>query len=250
MFTIKNEYETPNGIIIDNIRNIHFEKFSDVAGNLGTSITESHKDDGSSFEYTTDGIYLYRSPYDPNKGLRVYKDVADYPYLGHDDYKLVSKLQERQKNIKLSEFPTGIITIGNQVIGQEIPFYDNSKTIYDYFKEGNLIKRPTEFYLEILKILKEMLDSGILYTDLHSKNFLVNNITEMVNIIDFESNYVFIDNNSSYSYDSMINNLKLTLLNKLNSICGIVLDRSYKNAKTLEEIEEVILEEDYKLKVK
>lgn len=245
---IKKEFKTNQGKIIP-VRNINFESLSDLRNNIGKFVAESKPEDSSNFEINEDGVFLFRSLYDKKKGLRIYKDYNLYKYVHHDDYTIVSKLQEKQKNIKLSEFPTGILTIENKIIGQEIPLYDNSKTIFDYFKEGNMKKRPTQFYLEILKILKELFDNGIMYRDVHARNFLVENITEIINIIDFESIFVSFDK-LPYTYSALINNYKVGLINILNSICGIEFSEDFKKANTLEEVEEVILKEDYKLKIK
>ena len=46
---------------------------------------------------------------------------------------------------------------------------ENQKSV----KEGKMKKRPTQFYLEILNILKELYKEGITYQDAHKRNFLV-----------------------------------------------------------------------------
>jgi len=245
---IKNEFKTTEGKVIT-VRNVNFESLEDLHNNIGNFLAESKLDDSSDFEINEDGIYLFRCLYDKSKALRLYKDFNLYKYTYHDDYGIVSKLQEKQKDIKLSEFPTGIITVENKVIGQEVPFYDNSKTIYEYFKDGNMKKRPTQFYLEILNILRELSNNGIIYIDVHKGNFLVENITEIVNIIDFESGFLNFGNLPS-SYVPMINNFKISLINILNSVCNIRFDNNLNKVDTLEKLEEVLLEEDYKLKVK
>ncbi|MBR6689935.1 MAG: hypothetical protein IKL65_01220 [Bacilli bacterium] len=250
MLIIKNEFQATDGTIYDNVRNIHYEKKEDLFGNVGTFIAESSKQDSKDFEISEEGVYVYRSFYDKSKGLRIYKDYGSYQYTHYDDYKLISKLQKKQKDIKLSEFPTGVVTIENKVIGQEMPFYENSDPIGAYFNSGKMQKRPTHFYLEVLKILKELYKEGIVYTDVHTKNFLINNITEVVNIIDFEEPFVHVDNASPHQYLIMIENLKLYLLDKLNAMVGVKFDNSYEKADTLEEIEEVVKECDHKLKIK
>jgi len=108
-------------------------------------------------------------------------------------------------------------------------------------------KRPTQFYLEILKILKELCNEGIYYTDIHTKNFLINNVNEVINLIDFEKNFIYLDNQRNFAYSSMINNLKFYLINILNRVSDIKLNESYEKAETLEEIEEIVKEKDNKL---
>lgn len=250
MLIIKNEFQATDGTVYDNVRNIHYEKKEDLFGNLGTFIAESSKQDSKDFDISEEGVNVYRSFYDKNKGLRIYKDYGSYLYTNYNDYKLISKLQKKQKNVKLSEFPTGVVTIENKVIGQEMSFYENSDPIGVYFNSGKMKKRPTHFYIEVLKILKELYNEGIIYTDIHTKNFLINNITEVVNIIDFEEPFVHIDSTYASHYLTMIENLKFYLFDRLNPIVGIQFDELYKKANTLEEIEEVVKECDYKLKIK
>ena len=242
---IKNNYIDNTGQIYE-VRNVNFENLQDFRKAQKKFISES-SNNGSSL--SEDGIYLYKSSYDETKGLRVYKDINLYQYTHHCDDKIVFELQKRQKNIKLSQLPTGILTIENKIVGQEVPLYENSKTIYDYFKEGNMKKRPTQFYLEILYILRELYNEGITYKDAHRRNFLVENITEIVNIIDFEDQLVDFSNLQS-TYDTMIINFKTYLIDKLNYIVNVCFGDDYKKAKTLEQLEEVLLEEDYKFKLK
>lgn len=242
---IKKNYIDNTGKVFE-VRNVNFENLEDFRKVQDKFISES-SNNGSSL--SEDGIYLYKSSYDETKGLRVYKDINLYQYTGYYDHKIVSELQKRQKNIKLSKFPTGILTIENKIVGQEVPLYKNSKTIYDYFEEGAMKKRPTQFYLEILNILKELCNEGIIYQDAHRRNFLVDNITEIVNIIDFESNLVDFSN-LKCTYDAMITNFKVYLIDVLNLIVDVCFGDDYKKSKTLEQLEEVLLEEDYKLKIK
>lgn len=249
MIIIKNEFKDRYGIIY-NVRNINVTSPLELSSVLGKYVASSSPENENDFDLKEEGINLFRSKLDSSKAFRVYKDQNIYEYTNHNDHIIISELQKRQKNIKLSEFPTGIITIENKVVGQEIPFYENSETIYKYFKEHNMKKRPTEFYLEVLKILKELYSEGIVYTDIHTKNFLINNINEIVNIIDFEDSFIYLDGRTEFAYPTMINNLKFYLLDILNKIKGIEFSSSYDKAETLEQIEEVVIEADYKLKVK
>lgn len=249
MIEIKNEYKDKNGIIY-NVRNINVDEPKELTEILGKLVNFSSPENEDDFEIYEDGVNIFLSKFDPTKAFRLYKDHNIYEYTNHSDHIIVSELQKRQKNIKLSEFPTGIVTIKDKVMGQEIPFYENSETIYKYFKEHNMKKRPTEFYLEVLKILKELCNEGIVYTDIHTRNFLINNITEVANIIDFEDSFIYLDGRTEFAYSTMINNLKFYLLNILNKIKGIEFNNSYDKAETLEQIEEVVRETDYKLKVK
>ena len=249
---IKDEFKPSGGEIIQ-IRNVNFESLDDFRENLGKSICISHREDCSNFILNEEGAYICRSKYDFTKALKIYKDVNFYKYTSHSDYKVVSRLQQKQSNVKLTEFPTGILTIEDCVIGQEIPFYDNSVTLHDYFVSGNMKKNPTKFYLDILKILKELCNEGIIYTDVHRRNFMVNKITEMLNVIDFDNTFLNFDN-SKTAYMAMLNNLKSCIISGLNLInfsdFSYEIDEKFKGVCNLEEIEQIILEVDNKLKIK
>lgn len=249
---IKNEFKIERNEII-NIRNINFESLDDFRENLGESICISHREDHSNFSLEEDGSYIYRSKYDFTKALKIYKDINFYKYTSHSDYKIVSRLQQKQANVKLSKFPTGILTIEDYVIGQEIPFYENSVTLHDHFVSGNLKKRSTQFYLDILKILKELCNEGIIYKDVHRRNFVVNKATEILNIIDFDDAFLNFDN-STTSYIAMLRNLKSCIITGLNltsySEYSYEIDKQFNDAHTLEEIDQILLETDNKLKIK
>lgn len=249
MLIIKNNFITKDGIVLKNVRNVHFECKEDLFGNIGQFLAESCKDSKSHFDLDENGVYLFKSTYDNLKGLRLYKDYGNYMVTFHNDENLIYELQKRQSKIKKSKFPTGVVTIEDKVIGQEVHLFENQKTILNYF-ENNNIEIPTKFYLDILGILKEMYYEGITYSDVHTKNFLIDEIENILNIIDFETGYVTFDNTSKSGYETMIINLKYELLNRLNKLCGIKFSNDYEKAKTLEEIEYVVMEADYKLKVK
>ena len=242
---IKDNYVDQSGNVYK-IRNINYECLEKARFNFGTFLKESKSSnfgyDGDDF----DGIYLYKSKYDDKKALRIYKDFMHYKYVGHPDQKIIYELQQRQKFVKFTEFPTGIVTIENSVIGQEIPYYDKYEPIRYIFKNNKYKDHPTNYYVQILKILIELFDVGITYQDIHSNNFLFNSIDEDIKLIDFESFQVKFDEGKNCNYNFMIDNLKfmITLLNRMS---GIEFDYNFERAQTLEEIEESILENQKKL---
>lgn len=248
MSNISMGYINSRGELFENIRNIKCEDKRPFL--FGKFYTENKKyDDSLNFSDIdeSNGVYIYKSFYDDKKALRIYRDFINYQCTCHNDEKLVSELQKRQKNIKLTEFPTGIVTMENKVIGQEIPLYENHIDILDYFEDKSLVKSPTSYYIEILKILKELYNNGIIYSDVHGRNFLVSRIEDTIKLIDFESDRIAFDQDMKYKYTNMINNLKAMLYN-LNSFYNIDFKDNFKKAKTLEEIEECVREKHYELK--
>lgn len=232
MLNIKNEYIDNKGNNY-NIRNICLDDKSDMM-NLGKYLTETKRELGyfySSSDNLTEGVYIYQSNYDPTKILRIYKDWINYKYVFHNDVELISQLQNLQKNIKLTEFPTGIITLDNYVVGQEMKYYEGYETLSKLNNGRNIIY----YYQQILNILKELENFGIIYTDIHSKNFMVKD--KDVKLIDFENDSIKLKY-GKVLYSDMINLLKF-MINSMNEKFNInfKLDKS----STLNEVEEEIM---------
>lgn len=232
MVNFKNEYIDYKGNKY-NIRNINLEETYDLNSKLCTFKTET-KRDPKHFDNLVNGVFIYKSKYEEGKALRIYKDFADYKYSYHDDAKIVSKLQEIQKNIKLTDFPTGIVTVENYVIGQEIIYYENYKTLQEQINDLKNIKEILYYYNEMLNILEELSNNGIIYNDLHYKNFMVNN--KSIKLIDFESGS-FSFSNSENDYNNMVSNIR-NLFNKINKILN--LNFKIEDSYTIKEIKDEI----------
>lgn len=240
---VKKGYEDKNGVKYDNLLNIHFEKKEDMATNLGKYVAETDYKENmflSSSWNLTNGIYLYQSYFDPKIALRIYRDFASYKYVHHDDAKLIKELLERGKNVLLTDFPMGVITIEDYVVGQAIPFYEDydtlAKVVINKKDELSIMK----YYLEIMKILKELYNNSIIYADVRSRNFMINRVNNLVKLIDFESQYISFDDRL---YKEMIKNIKITI-NEINDYLNIKFKIDKEDS--LDNIEETLLEENYK----
>lgn len=239
---VKEGYKDKKGINYD-LLNIHFEKKEDMATSLGKYVAETDYKDNmflSSSWNLTNGIYLYQSYFDPKIALRIYRDFASYKYVHHDDAKLIKELLERGKNVLLTDFPMGVITIEDYVVGQAIPFYEDydtlAKVVINKKDELSIMK----YYLEIMKILKELYNNSIIYADVRSRNFMINRVNNLVKLIDFESQYISFDDRL---YKEMIKNIKITI-NEINDYLNIKFKIDKEDS--LDNIEETLLEENYK----
>lgn len=248
MGCIKQGYTNDYGQKFDNIRDIHFNSLSDLRSGLGKYLLESHqKDSKDSFSLgREEGVYIYRSIYNPKKAFRLCKEYRDYKYAYCFEEKLVSKLQEKQPNVKLTEFPTAIITIENKCVGQEIPWYDNYVALRDAFDNKELNKVPTYYFLKTVEILKELVQNGIYYKDVHARNFMVNTLTDDVKLIDFDSGYIRFDEDRPYSYKTVLHYLKM-MLNKLSQISNVDLHYDINKEISIEEIENRLQVKHYEL---
>lgn len=240
MYNIKENFINTNCEKID-IRNIHFYTKNDLNSNLGIFITETKHEKGGMFysesEELIDGVYIYKTYYDDLKALRIYKDWFNYKHNPRtQEAKLVTELKKRQPYVKLTEFPTGIVTLEHSVIGQEIPLYEDYKNLIDIVKIKD-DKEILKYYYEMIKVLKELNAVDIIYTDCHAKNFLINEKNNDIKLIDFEPDDISLKKDL-YSYKKMINILKENI-NRINKIKNIPLKLDKED--TLENIEETIL---------
>lgn len=207
MLKIKNSYKDENGKIY-NIININCDEPSDINMILGEAINNSKEEKDSVDIYSLDsGVYLYQSKLDEKKALKIYKDFTMYKYTYYNDQILIDKLKQKQDNVKLTEFPTGIITVENKIIGQEISYYENHKTLKSQIKEINNIKKLVLYYKQIIDIVEELVINKIYYTDLNPGNFLVKN--DIIKLIDFESSFISFDGGYKHIINNLINLLKL-----------------------------------------
>lgn len=250
MYSIINGYKNHNEMYYSNIRNIQFSKQSDLMHIGNKKAITTYSDSNNKFIDTAfkqnNGVIIYQTLYDKNKALRIYNDYAEYKYTFHNDEKLVSELQKRQANVKLTDFPTGIASIDGYTIGQEIPYYENYQTLLEAILTNN-IKNPILIYSKILNVFKELQNNGITYTDIHTQNIMINTINTIIKIIDFEPFDVFFDKDlKTSSYSQMIKSLKSVIIN-INRLYNIEFDKIFSKAENLVQIEEVIHEKQYSL---
>lgn len=245
---IRDNVETSTGeISYPGIRDIYYEDLDDVRKNgFGNFIITTHSSTSKDY-FDKVGVTLYKPKHTDGVIYRIYNDVVDYKYTFYEDLKLIEKLRKLQSKVKLTKFPTGIVRIKGYVVGQEVPYFENSETISEFIESKRNKKVPTHYYIEILKIMKELMSVGIVYNDIHSGNFLVDKDTEKVNLIDFEPIAVsFIQNIENYDWNSIIVSLKI-LIKQLNEYNNIKFDDSFKEVKTMESLEDYINNEHKKL---
>lgn len=193
--------------------------------------------------------FVYQNPNNLNEGIRIYEDFADYKYTSHNDDRLIEKLKEKQPNIKLTQFPIGVVMICGKVIGQIIPYYHGYYQISVAVKSGVSKERFYDYIRKIVDIFKELIDNDIYYTDIHSGNILVNLDNDDIQLIDFESFYLNIrtsrDFPEKYYYD-ILNSL-CNLFNNLGESLGIKLIDNAKDIKSFDDLYNIIPKNDKSL---
>lgn len=193
---IERGFQNNYGQNFPNIVNVGFSSLNELRLFLGKLITETKKENNNfaTAKGDYDGIFLYQMPsiHDEDYAYRIYRDFEKYKYRRHYDDKLISFLQSKQHLVKNVDFPVGVVTVENEVIGQIIYLYKNSQTIFSYL---NSIKGNNKFekvyydlLLKVLNILKLLYENDIFYVDIHPNNFLI--VDESIKIIDFENHSI------------------------------------------------------------
>ncbi len=178
---IKNnkEYNIKNIILTKEILQTRFAKF----------IKESERKKGLFLKQ--DKVYIYQDLNDENIGYRIYDEFANEYFTKTEDALLLSELQKKQPNITLTQFPTALLTLDNRIIGQEMIYYSNRITLYDFMTENEI----TEDILEqVIDILKELKENNIFYLDNHPKNFMITD-NKQLNLIDFDDSQIKLTDN-------------------------------------------------------
>ncbi|MGN1378831.1 MAG: hypothetical protein ACI4XR_00295, partial [Bacilli bacterium] len=190
-------YNNNYGGVFPNIVNVSFSSITEFKNFTGELLKETKKEKNifvtQKDEY--DGIYLYKikNLAENDYAFRIYRDFEKYSFRRHYDDYLIDKLQQKQKNIKEIDFPIGVATIENYVIGQVIYLYENSQTAFEYLhsikNNQNFEKKYYELLYKILNLIKMLYDNEIYYIDVHPNNFLILENGD-IKIIDFENHSI------------------------------------------------------------
>ena len=239
---IERGYQNNFGGFFPNIINVSFSSITEFKNFAGDLLKETKKEKNffvtDKDEY--DGIYLYKikNLAEKDYAFRIYRDFDKYSFRRHYDDYLIDKLQQKQKNIKEIDFPIGVATIENYVIGQVIYLYENSQTLFEYLQSikysQNFEKKYYELLYKVLRLIKMLYDNEIYYIDVHPNNFLMLENGD-IKIIDFENHSIDL---SSNGINYLKNNL-LYIINLINEMFGFDSIVSYDF--TLEETYEKVL---------
>ena len=220
---IRTGFTNINGSYFSYVREIAFNKGDYLR--IGKPITMSHQENNSDSFMSDDHIYgsmfIYQDNINPNVGYRIYDSYNDYRFNGNRDDVLIQNLQERQENVQLTKFPTGVVTYGGFIIGQEMPFFPNSQNIDAYLKKCNL-SDAFALYKQLLLMFKELCLNGIMYTDIHPGNIIIDSKLNL-ELIDFDMNFIDFDNKKR---------LEVVIRNLYNLI-NILTTKIYKTPKVL-----------------
>lgn len=226
---ILNTYTNKQGRTIP-VRNIHFATLDDFENYKGTCIIENTRN--NIFATTKNNPYvacISIPTYDEKKALKYYRGYRSFSINKPEDAALISKLSIIQPNIKLTTFPTGVVTIKDHLIGQEMFYLKDYITLEDlvcYQSKALKDINISMYYQKILNIIKELLTNGITYLDIHPNNFMINYNTHQVELIDYQSDYVKFNNHPDDLKQMCLNLTEMfTQINKYLSL-PITFDKS------------------------
>lgn len=249
------------------ISDINLESIRDL-GKLGFTMVKETRKDSDGFDYdlgTTIGKYIYVKNDDPTRGLIIYRDFIECLNLknGHNlEADNIAKLQLKQPDIKLTQFPTGTVSIGDVIIGEQIPFYNGYVHIDEYVRQSGDFQSVIDCGVKLIDIIKELYDNEVSYTDICSKNVMVDPVTNDVKLIDFDVNSSgAMDLNYAYwtpanvkyedlkddNYNRSLSRL-IHLLKDLALICGVNLDEQLNNdISSFEELRSIFAKTERRL---
>lgn len=129
--------------------------------------------------------YIFQDSENKDIGYKVYKSFQNGKCDNIRDAFLIQNLYKYGKNIYGIDFPYGVITNDNRIVGQVIPYYDESCEISNFEQiNGN----PYSLLLDAYYLIKELYDHGIFYMDIHEHNFVIT--PKEIKLIDFDCDFI------------------------------------------------------------
>lgn len=235
---INNNFVDKNGHKYDGV--IEKALTKDELNHIGIFVNQTKRQENIFIK--TNGVYIYQDRDNSNIGYRIYDEYADYGFNGYGDAKLISNFNKIRDNVKLTDLPIGVVSSDGNIVGQIIHYYPNCESVYQYAKRTKNIN-VIKYYKEMINILKELYDNGMIYVDTHAKNYLI--VKNDIKLIDFDSSYIDFSD-TKFKYDSMIYTF-IRMLKILNELLGIDFDIKNDLVRDLQDIEEVVEEMEKKL---
>ncbi len=146
-------------------------------------------------------VYIVQDRNQKEIGYRIYKSYLNKNCDYFQDSFFLEKLKEKGNNINSIDFPYGVITYRDHIIGQVIPYYEGDELITYQNKEELF-----SFLEEAYSLIKELYDENIYYRDIHAHNFI--HTKNGLKLIDFDRDYVHFKS----GYKSINNYYKLQII--------------------------------------
>lgn len=191
MYIVNNSFTNMYGQTFHNVNQLEIGDKKNLPS-LGKIVCESHND-SKEYEDVIVGVYIYQDNNDKSKAYRIYKSFVEPDFNGFFDDGLIENLLERKACTNYCDFPTGVVTLKGKIIGQQIPFHKNAKTLDTLTKEKENISDVLNAYKQVLQIIRDLYLNKVIYFDIHSNNFMMNMSDKSVKIIDFDSYFIRFD---------------------------------------------------------
>ena len=122
--------------------------------------------------------YILQDAENPEIGYRIYKSYKKSDFDSRKDASMIQRLYMNGRDIQDIDFPYGIITKEDRIIGQVIPYYEDGVDMACFPEDAG------ENLLKAYFLMKELSDHYIYYLDIHEYNFLVT--SNGIKLIDFD----------------------------------------------------------------
>ena len=139
---------------------------------------------------------------------------------------MLSIFNDVNDNVIKTDLPTMYYKENDLICGSIVPYYGNSKTLYEisktkkleklmevYKKDDDVIHNLFMLQDEILDIMEELFDNNICYYDSNSTNFVFKDGN--VHLIDFDPKYIYFDQKRRHLYQTLLG--LDTLFDKINN---------------------------------
>ena len=183
-----------------------------------------------------EGTTCYIMQHGDITAYKLYKGALEY-ITQNDDYRLdenetlnrLNYIVSKRKDITLTDLPSEIVTCNGKPVGVLITYYSNSISLKDYLTENYSDENMKRVKQQMLSIVGELIENGIVPTDPHFENFLIcynEDGSYKLNMIDIDDQYVSVypENKRDVWYESEV------------GTCYRVIDLSFealKQSKTL-----------------
>ncbi len=125
-------------------------------------------------------VYIVQDPVQKDLAYRICKNYKNEHCNEKQDVVFIQRLYENGYKIQDIDFPYGVLTKNNRVIGQAIPYYDEALELDQCRNSNNIGSYVKQAY----SYVDELYQHHIYYLDIHESNFLVT--ASGLKLIDFD----------------------------------------------------------------
>jgi len=183
-------------------------------------------------------VYILQDKKNKDLAYRLYKGYKKENFDQKKDAPMIQKLHINSYNINNVDFPYGVITRENHIIGQVIPYYEDS---YELATLKGTEENIPHYLIEAYYLIRELYKNHIYYLDIHEHNFLITN--KGLKLVDFDNDYVTFASHLPGLNDFYQKNIITNFKRMTHSLLGYGLElMRFDFLNTMEELYEELLQ--------